>query len=148
MDHLATILNHYALIILRNLLASEVVDGTVHLHVQYAGDASTFTLNLQQGDVGCRVTVTAEVKYLSIEELDRIYNLNLEEGSALDQTRDFFIFQCYTALRYSDLKQLRPDNITKSDDGKFIIRLLTEKDDDAVSYPLAKRIMDLQARAL
>ena len=62
------------------------------------------------------------VKYLSLDELDRIYNLKLEEGTALDQTRDFFVFQCYTALRYSDLKQLRPDNITKSDDGKFIIR--------------------------
>jgi integrase len=83
------------------------------------------------------------VKYLSLDELDCIYNLNLEEGSALDQTRDFFIFQCYTALRYSDLKQLRPDNITKSDDGKFIIRLLTEKDDDAVSYPLAQRAVEI-----
>lgn len=83
------------------------------------------------------------VKYLSLDELDRIYNLKLEEGTALDQTRDFFIFQCYTALRYSDLKQLRPDNITKSDDGKYIIRLLTEKDDDAVSYPLAKRAVEI-----
>ena len=83
------------------------------------------------------------VKYLSLDELDRIYNLELEKGSALDQTRDFFIFQCYTALRYSDLKQLRPDNITKSDDGQFIIRLLTEKDDDAVSYPLAQRAVEI-----
>ena len=83
------------------------------------------------------------VKYLSLDELDCIYNLNLEAGSAIDQTRDFFIFQCYTALRYSDLKQLRPDNITKSDDGKFIIRLLTEKDDDAISYPLAQRAVEI-----
>ena len=41
------------------------------------------------------------------------------------------------------MKQLRPDNITKSDDGKFIIRLLTEKDDDAVSYPLAQRAVEI-----
>ncbi len=84
-----------------------------------------------------------EVKYLSLEELDCIYNLKLEEGSALDQTRDFFIFQCYTALRYSDLKQLRPKNITKLDDGTYILRLLTEKDDDDVSYPLAKRAVEI-----
>ena len=83
------------------------------------------------------------VKYLSLDELDRIYNLKLKEGSALDQTRDFFIFQCYTALRYSDLKQLRPDNITKSEDGTFILRLLTEKDDDDVTYRLAKRAVDI-----
>ena len=83
------------------------------------------------------------VKYLSLDELDRIYNLKLKEGSALDQTRDFFIFQCYTALRYYDLKQLRPDNITKSEDGTFILRLLTEKDDDDVTYRLAKRAVDI-----
>ncbi len=84
-----------------------------------------------------------EVKYLSIEELDRIYNLELEKGSALDQTRDFFIFQCYTALRYSDLKQLRPDNISMYGDGTYIIRLLTIKDKDDLSYPLAKRALEV-----
>ncbi len=83
------------------------------------------------------------VKYLSIDEIDRIFNLELEEGSALDQTRDFFIFQCYTALRYSDLKQLCPDNISKSDDGEIIMRLLTEKDDDTVEYPLAQRAVEI-----
>lgn len=88
-------------------------------------------------------TAHISVKYLSLDELDCIYNLKLEEGSALDQTRDFFIFQCYTALRYSDLKQLRPDNITKAENDTFILRLLTEKDDDAVSYRLARRAVDI-----
>jgi len=83
------------------------------------------------------------VKYLNLEEIDRIYNLPLVEGSPLDQTRDFFIFQCYTALRYSDLKRLRPENILKSDDDTYILRLLTEKDDDDVSYPLAKRAVEI-----
>ena len=83
------------------------------------------------------------VKYLSLDEVDRIFNLELEEGSVLDQTRDFFIFQCYTALRYSDLKQLRPENITRLDNGAYIIRLLTEKDDDDVSYPLAQRAVEI-----
>jgi len=88
-------------------------------------------------------TAHISVEYLSLDELDRIYNLKLEEGSALDQTRDFFIFQCYTALRYSDLKQLRPDNITKAEDGTFTLRLLTEKDDDAVFYRLAQRAVNI-----
>lgn len=83
------------------------------------------------------------VKYLTIDEIDRIYNLQLELGSRLDQTRDMFIFQCYTALRYSDLRQLRPDNIYINDHGKYIIRLLTEKDDDAVTYPLAQRAAEI-----
>ena len=104
-------------------------------HYTVCGEFDSYKPKLPKGHIS--------VKYLSLDELDRIYNLKLEEGSALDQTRDFLIFQCYTALRYSDLKQLRPDNITKSDDGKIIIRLLTEKDDDAVSYPLAQRAVEI-----
>ena len=63
------------------------------------------------------------VKYLNLKEIEQ-----------------FFFF---SALRYSDLKQLRPDNITKAEDGTFILRLLTEKDDDAVSYRLAQRAVDI-----
>lgn len=81
------------------------------------------------------------VKALTLEEVDRIYNLELEDGSVLDQTRDLFIFQCYTALRYSDLYQLRPDNIYRLNNGTYVMRLLTEKDDDTVEYPLAKRAL-------
>ena len=88
-------------------------------------------------------TSQIEVKFLSLEELDRIYNLKLEESSALDQTRDFFIFQCYTALRYSDLKQLRPCNIVKNDNDTYYIKLLTKKDKDRVCYRLAKRAIDI-----
>jgi integrase len=84
-----------------------------------------------------------EVKYLNLNEIEKIYNLRLEEGSALDQTRDFFIFQCYTALRYSDLRQLRPENISMWGDGTYIIRLITKKDDDDVSYPLAQRALEI-----
>ena len=88
-------------------------------------------------------TAHIEVKYLELKEIEQIYSLKIEEGSALDQTRDFFIFQCYTALRYSDLKQLRPDNITEAEDGTFTLRLLTKKDDDYVNYRLAQRAADI-----
>ena len=67
------------------------------------------------------------VRYLEIDELDKIYNLALEPGSALDQTRDMFIFQCYTALRYCDIKQLKKHQVYKANDGSYIIKLLTEK---------------------
>ena len=55
----------------------------------------------------------------------------------------FFIFQCYTALRYSDLKQLRPCNIVKNDNDTYYIKLLTKKDKDRVCYRLAKRAIDI-----
>lgn len=79
-----------------------------------------------------------EVQYLTPEDLDKIAELSLEKGGALDMTRDFFLFQCNTALRYSDLKQLKKDNIIMQPDGKYALRKLTEKDDDIVYIPLTK----------
>lgn len=79
-----------------------------------------------------------EVQYLTPEDLDKIAELSLEEGGALDMTRDLFLFQCNTALRYSDLKQLKKDNIILQPNGKYALRKLTEKDDDIVYIPLSK----------
>lgn len=83
------------------------------------------------------------VRYLALEELDRIYNLKLEHGCALDQTRDLFIFMCYTALRYCDLRQLRKHQVFLNADGKYIINLLTEKDNDNIQFQLADRARDV-----
>lgn len=79
-----------------------------------------------------------EVQYLTPEDLDKIAELSLEKGGALDMTRDFFLFQCNTALRYSNLKQLKKGNIIMQPDGKYALRKLTEKDDDIVYVPLTK----------
>ena len=83
------------------------------------------------------------VRYLEIEELDKIYNLELESGSALDQTRDMFIFQCYTALRYCDIKQLKKHQVYQANDGSYIINLLTEKDNDNIQFKLADRAREI-----
>ena len=89
------------------------------------------------------LTAQKQVRYLEIEELEKIYSLNLEDNKALDCTRDFFLFQCYTALRYSDLKQLKSSNIYKDKCGKYFIRLLTEKDNDVINFQLAKRAVEI-----
>ena len=76
------------------------------------------------------------VRYLTLEELERIHNLNLAANPALERTRDLFLFQCGTALRYSDLKQMKPDNIFRDEHGELVLRILTEKDDDIITMPL------------
>lgn len=88
-------------------------------------------------------TAQKQVRYLEIEELEKIYCLNLEDNYALDCTRDFFLFQCYTGLRYSDLKQLKRSNIYRDRHGKYFIRLLTEKDNDVINFQLAKRAVEI-----
>ena len=79
------------------------------------------------------------VRYLTLDELDAVYNLDLSNNEALDRVRDIFIFQCYTALRYSDVSQLKRDNIKVDPNGNYIIDLVTEKDDDRVTYRLPNR---------
>ena len=79
------------------------------------------------------------VRYLTLDELDAVYNLDLSNNEALDRVRDIFIFQCYTALRYSDVSRLKRDNIKVDPKGNYIIDLVTEKDDDRVTYRLPNR---------
>ena len=82
------------------------------------------------------------VKYLKKEEVDRIYKLTFEKFSLMDIVRDAFIFQCYTALRYSDIKALTHDNINLTTDG-YEIDLVTKKDNDRVRYPLSKIAVEI-----
>lgn len=88
-------------------------------------------------------TAKKAVRYLTVEELNTIYELDLSDDYQLERTRDFFVFQCYTALRYSDLSQLRHSNIYQKEKGDFYIELLTEKDEDRIGYKLASRAVEI-----
>lgn len=81
-----------------------------------------------------------EVRYLELEELSNIYNMDLPYDSSLDRVRDMFVFQCYTALRFSDIKQLKHENIHHDKEtDTYSIDILTEKDDDRINFPLSNR---------
>ncbi len=60
------------------------------------------------------------------------------------QVRDVFIFQCYTGLAYSDLKELRPEHIYRGDDGNLWIRMERQKTAISFSVPLLKPAIELQ----
>ena len=83
------------------------------------------------------------VRYLTLDELDTIYNLQLDGREGLERARDIFIFQCYTALRISDVSRLKRENIIKDENGDYYIDIVTEKDDDRVHYKLAQRAVDI-----
>jgi integrase len=53
---------------------------------------------------------TADTFYLTNAELKALFNLDgLEES--LSDARDLFLIACFTGLRYSDYKRVRPENI-------------------------------------
>jgi integrase len=67
---------------------------------------------------------------LSEEELYKILNADIEDKQ-LEHTRDVFIFGCATGLRYSDIRNLKPENIKA--DG---IHLTIQKTKDSIIVPL------------
>ncbi len=51
-----------------------------------------------------------EVIYLTMDELLHLYNHTFE-NNRLNHVKDFYCFGCFTGLRFSDLKLLKPSNI-------------------------------------
>lgn len=72
--------------------------------------------------------------YLTQKELLKIYELKLAGFyQKYDRVRDLFIVACYTGLRFSDLIQVKPENIIS--DGSQI-KIKTEKTGELVIIPL------------
>lgn len=67
-----------------------------------------------------------KIEYLTEEELDKIYNLNIENKS-LCNVRDAFIVQAYTGLAYIDLYNLHREDIKTDADGNYYITKSRQK---------------------
>ena len=70
-------------------------------------------------------TILSDVVYLTKEELNSVYNVELE-GDMANNVRDTFIVQCLTGLRHSDMKNIYKENIQEDSEGKYIV-LTTKK---------------------
>jgi integrase len=64
---------------------------------------------------------------LSIEDIDRIKDIELEENSPLMKARDMFLFVCYTGVRFSDLISLQKSQINQLSDGTLLWVKKTQK---------------------
>ena len=60
-------------------------------------------------------------EFLTAEELKLIKEHDLSENTYIEKIRDFFLFSCYTGLRFNDAFSLKMDNIKEDDQGiKFV----------------------------
>jgi integrase len=82
----------------------------------------------------------SESIYLSLDEIKRIYELDLSENPRLEKVRDLFIIGCYTGLRFSDLEQLRTENLI---DNKTKIKIKTVKTGETVVIPLHRHVKQI-----
>ncbi len=78
-------------------------------------------------------TLSEEVDkiYLSVDEIQMIYDKDLSEYLELEESRDLFVLGCYLGLRFSDLIRLRPEMI----EGEMV-RIQMSKTGTTVVIPL------------
>lgn len=73
--------------------------------------------------------------YLTVEELNKLFLLDLSAHKRLEKVRDLFLVGCFTGLRFSDFTTIRPEYI-RTVDGVEIIDIQTQKTGQKVSIPL------------
>nr|WP_321451477.1 site-specific integrase [uncultured Carboxylicivirga sp.] len=71
--------------------------------------------------------------FLTEEEINAIRNIDFSNNKSLDQVRDFFLFSCFTSLRYTDAYNLTINNIIKTEKGKTALYV---EESDKTKVPL------------
>jgi len=78
--------------------------------------------------------------YLTEDEIEQIYQLDLSQHKRLDKTRDLFILGCKTGLRFGDFKNIHPSEIKDS-----FIMMRQAKTGEPVTvpiHPMVKQIIE------
>lgn len=80
--------------------------------------------------------------YLTLEEITKIEKLT-DLTKKLKYTKDFFVFQLYTGLAYSDMLDLKTDDIVKGIDNEYWIIKNRVKTDTKITVPLLPITLDI-----
>jgi site-specific recombinase XerD len=83
--------------------------------------------------------------YLTPEELASFERLRISDSLHNEERRNvyrYFLFACYTSLRYSDVKDLMYKDISFSSE-KFFLNLVTQKTKEQIMVPLIKKAIDI-----
>ena len=93
--------------------------------------------------VGRKLTTNLQFKnkrFRNEKEINRLYALDLANNSRLEKVRDLFIIACDTGLRFSDLIELRNENIINNGS---VIRIRTQKTGEVVIIPLKGKVKEI-----
>ena len=77
---------------------------------------------------------------LSQDELFRLYEMDLTNNPKLEKVRDLFCFECFTGLRYSDIKELKFEDLFSetnvSGTKLYSVRINVQKNEGPLIVPL------------
>jgi len=76
--------------------------------------------------------------FLTWDELQNLNNLDLSNKKRLEQIRDIYCFCCFTSLRYSDIKNLKKNDIKTDNNNNLYLEILTLKTIQAARIELNK----------
>lgn len=88
----------------------------------------------QFGSIKTRESDKRREIYLSAEELDALYRMQLD--TKLSIIRDIFLVGCYTCQRFSDYSRIGRSNFTKTPLGTPVIKLEQKKTGTSVTIPI------------
>ena len=89
------------------------------------------------------VTEDVDNIYLTIDELQALYKLDLSNDKAKERIRDLFLIGCYTAQRFSDYSRFRPEHIKTTANGTKVIDIVTKKTKQRVIIPFIFPELDI-----
>jgi len=78
--------------------------------------------------------------YLTEEQIDEMYELDLSKRKAWEQARDVFVVGCLTGQRVSDYKRIKMTMIEKLRDGNDYLHIRQQKTDKWIYIPLDERV--------
>ncbi len=82
--------------------------------------------------------------FLTKQEVNKIREQDFSNNPTLDRVRDFFLFSCYTSLRYSDAFHLKVHNIIDTDDEKKMIWVPSMiKTEESVYIPIIEGTQEI-----
>ncbi|MCK5277207.1 MAG: site-specific integrase [Cyclobacteriaceae bacterium] len=73
--------------------------------------------------------------YLEEDEINRLMDVDFEDGKHLNSSRDVFCLACYTGLRFSDIQNLKSGNIKENH-----IEVNTLKTNETVRIPITSPV--------
>lgn len=83
---------------------------------------------------------------LTIEELDRLSELDLSDNPRLEKVRDLFIVGSYTGLRHSDWYSVKREQIFTGKNGEEFIQLRAQKTSKSTVIPLFPELKEVLER--
>jgi len=89
------------------------------------------------------IAETTDKIYLSLEDIEKIYSLNLSRNKTLENVRDLFVIGCYTGLRFSDLTQISSNNFINNGTQ---LKVKTEKTGEFVVIPLHRTVKNILSK--